>query len=88
MFKWKVSRLGSKKERTKQRLNNATDTTKEAEEIYVKNVNNNNKERWAKKKSVQKTITTIWWAKTGLSQKGGQKTTITTKKVGQKNDNK
>ena len=87
MFKWKVSRLGSKKERTKQRLNNATDTTKEAEEIYVKNVNNNNKERWAKKR-VQKTITTIWWAKTGLSQKGGQKTTITTTKVGQKNDNK
>jgi hypothetical protein len=46
MFKWKVSRLGSKKERTKQRLNNAPDNnTKEAEEIYVKNVNNNNKER-------------------------------------------
>ena len=54
MFKWKVSRLGSKKERTKQRLNNATDTTKEAEEIYVKNVNNNNKERWAKKKVCKK----------------------------------
>jgi hypothetical protein len=46
MFKWKVSRLGSKKERTKQRLNNATDNnSKEGEEIYVKNVNNNNKER-------------------------------------------
>ncbi len=46
MFKWKVSRLGSKKERTKQRLNNAAvDTSKETEEIYAKNVNNNNKER-------------------------------------------
>ena len=85
MFKWKVSRLGSKKERTKQRLNNATDTTKEAEEIYVKNANNNNKERWAKKqnknkkrKVCKKTITT------GLSQKVGKKKTITTKKVGQK----
>jgi hypothetical protein len=41
-----VSRLGSKKERTKQRLNNAAvDTSKETEEIYAKNVNNNNKER-------------------------------------------
>jgi hypothetical protein len=47
MFKWKVSRLGSKKERTKQRLNNAAvDTSKETEEIYAKNVNNNNKERF------------------------------------------
>ena len=78
MFKWKVSRLGSKKERTKQRLNNATDTTKEAEEIYVKNVNNNNKERWAKKKCAKNNnnnmvgknrIITERWAKNNNNNK-------------------
>jgi hypothetical protein len=47
MFKWKVSRLGSsKKERTKQRLNNAAVDAKDGEEIYAKNCNNNNKDRW------------------------------------------
>ncbi len=43
MFKWKVSRLGSKKEkdRSKQKLNNEIEHN---EEIYAKN-NNNNKDK-------------------------------------------
>ena len=43
MFKWKVSRLGgSKKDRTKQKLNNEIEENEE--NLYGKN-NNNNKDR-------------------------------------------
>ena len=42
MFKWKVSRLGSKKDRSKQKLNNEVDENEE--NMYGKN-NNNNKDR-------------------------------------------
>ena len=43
MFKWKVSRLGSKKDRSKQKLNNETEAKENGEEIYSKNTNNNNR---------------------------------------------
>jgi hypothetical protein len=45
MFKWKVSRLGSKKDRNKQKLNNESAEARENEEIYAKNNNVISKER-------------------------------------------